>query len=151
MTAQVVHFVELSESERREVTGLPMVQPGDSVQIRVVHQPSGAGETVTASLPSKAAELVTDILNRLARGERVAVLGDDQEITPNEAAHILGLSRPLVVRRMDIGELPFRYVGKHRRAKLRDVLALKERLEHQQAALDALAEQTEKLMTTYGL
>ena len=55
------------------------------------------------------------------RGEKVAVLAEDREVSPNEAAAILGMSRPLVVHRMDVGDLPFRYVGKHRRAKLRDV------------------------------
>ena len=49
------------------------------------------------------------------------------------------MSRPLVVHRMDVGDLPYHYVGKHRRAKLRDVLALKDRMDGQCAALAALA------------
>lgn len=92
---------------------------------------------------------MADLLSRLANGERVAVLGEDQEVTPEEASRILDLSRPLVVRRMEIGDLPFRYVGKHRRMKLKDVLSLKDRLDRQQAAVDALAGGTERLMTTY--
>jgi hypothetical protein len=52
---------------------------------------------------------------------------------------------------MDVGDLPFRYVGKHRRTKLKDVLALKASIDAQQAALDALAENTELLMRDYGL
>ncbi|WP_346016208.1 hypothetical protein [Bradyrhizobium sp. C-145] len=54
-----------------------------------------------------------------------AVLAEDQELSPNDVADILGISRPLVVHRMDIGDLPFRYVGKHRRTKLKDALTLK--------------------------
>ncbi|MEH2624803.1 hypothetical protein V1292_002858 [Bradyrhizobium sp. AZCC 1719] len=46
---------------------------------------------------------------------------------------------------MDIGDLPFRYVGKHRRAKLKDVLALKTRIEAQQTATEALAEDAEDI------
>lgn len=76
-------------------------------------------------------------------------LGEDQEITPNEASRVLGLSRPLVVRRMEIGELPFLCVGKHRRMKLKDVLSLKDGLDRQQVAVDGLAGQTERLMATY--
>jgi hypothetical protein len=69
----------------------------------------------------------------------------DTEVSPTDAATILGMSRPLVVHRMDVGDLPFRYVGKHRRSRLNDVLALKARIDEQRAALDALTEDTEAL------
>ncbi|WP_159719106.1 helix-turn-helix domain-containing protein [Geminicoccus flavidas] len=68
----------------------------------------------------------------------MAVLIEDQELTPNQAADILGMSRPLIVQRMEAGDLSFRYVGKHRRTRLKDVLTLKSRLDRQQAALDEL-------------
>ena len=84
-------------------------------------------------------------------GRAVAVLAEDQELSPKDAAGILGISRPLVVHRMGIGDLPFRYVGKHRRTKLKDVLTLKARIDAQQAALDALADNTETLIRDHGL
>jgi len=46
---------------------------------------------------------------------------------------------------MDVGDLPFRYVGKHRRAKLKDILALKADMDAQQAAMEALAEDARTL------
>ena len=52
---------------------------------------------------------------------------------------------------MDRGDLPFRYVGKHRRALLKDVLALKARLEAQRGAMEALAEDAEDLNVRYGV
>jgi hypothetical protein len=52
---------------------------------------------------------------------------------------------------MEVGDLPFRYVGKHRRTRLKDVLALKSRLDAQQAALDELAEDTEDLIRHHAL
>jgi hypothetical protein len=52
---------------------------------------------------------------------------------------------------MEIGDLPFRYVGKHRRARLTDVLALKAKLDPQQAALKSLAEDTDALAKAYGI
>jgi hypothetical protein len=51
---------------------------------------------------------------------------------------------------MDIGDLPFRYVGKHRRTKLKAVLALKAKIDAQQAAMEALAEDAEDLKR-YGV
>src|SRR5499425_2689626 len=98
---------------------------GDRIEVRVRRR---SGEERTVSLPTKAAALLQIALGRLLQGERVAVLAEDQELSPNDAAKILGISRPLVVHRMDVGDLPFRYVGKHRRTTLREVLALKARI-----------------------
>lgn len=52
---------------------------------------------------------------------------------------------------MDWGNLPFRYVGKYRRPLLKDVLALKSRLDVWQAAMDLLAEDSEDFVQTHGL
>lgn len=72
-------------------------------------------------------------------------------MSPTEVSAILGISRPLVLLRMDSGELPFRYVGKHRRALLKDVLALKSRLDGQREAMEALAADAEDLHVRYGV
>jgi hypothetical protein len=148
MAAQVLEFVELSDRDRKQAEPLYKLAKGDRVEIRIKHRTGGDR---TLPLPPQAAALVGSLLDHLMRGERVAILTEDQEVTPNEAAAILGISRPLVVHRMNVGDLPFRYVGKHRRTKLKDVLALKAKMDAQQAALDALAENTEVLMRDYGL
>jgi hypothetical protein len=143
MTTQVLKFVELTDKDRKKVQGLPAVAKGDTLEMHVVHS---SGRQETTSVPPQAAALISTLLEHLGRGEKIAVLVEDQEISPNDAASILGMSRPLVVHRMEVGDLPFRYVGKHRRAKLKDVLALKSKVDAQQTAIDALAEETEKLM-----
>ena len=98
-----------------------------------------------------AISVIETLIDRLLSGERVAVVAEDQELSPTEASSILGISRPLVVLRMDRGDLPFRYVGKHRRALLKDVLALKAKLDARQKALNALADDTEDLISNHGL
>lgn len=70
----------------------------------------------------------------------------DRDVTLNEATTLLSISLSLVVHRMDVGNLPFRYVGKHRRARLKDVLALKAGLDAQRTAQRALAMDTEELI-----
>ncbi len=148
MTAQVLQFVELSDRDRRQAEPFCKLAKGDRIEVRIKRR---TGDDHTLPLPPEVAALVGSLLDHLMRGERVAILTEDQELTPNEAAVILGISRPLVVHRMDVGDLPFRYVGKHRRTKLKDALVLKARIDAQQAALDALAENTELLMRDYGL
>ena len=61
------------------------------------------------------------------------------------------MSRPLVRRRSDVGALPFRRVGTHRRIRLADVVALRAREEPVREALKALAADTEDLERIYGL
>ncbi len=148
MASQVIHFAELSDRDRRAASPLPKLAPGDKLEIHVHHE---GGQEQRLLIPPSAAAAVEALLAHMLRGERVAVLAEDQELSPTEASAILGISRPLVVLRMDRGDLPFRYVGKHRRALLKDVLALKTKLDARQAALEALAEDTEDLIQTRGL
>jgi hypothetical protein len=148
MTTHVLKFVTLSNAERKDAGRLGKIGKGDRVEMRVKRR-SGADQTL--SLPPEAAALIEALLGHLSQGKRVAVLTEDQELSPNDAASILGVSRPLVVHRMDIGDLPFRYIGKHRRATLRDVLALKTKIDAQRAAMEALADDAEDLKQRYGV
>ncbi len=147
MTTQVLQFVELSDAARKDTGRLRKLAKGDQVEVRFKRR-SGADQTL--SLPPDAAALIEVLLGHLLDGDRVAVLTEDQELSPNDAASILGVSRPLVVHRMDVGDLPFRYVGKHRRATLKDVLGLKTRIDAQRAAMEALADDAEDLQQRYG-
>jgi hypothetical protein len=152
MAAQVLQFVELSDKDRKAAKplgeALGSLGRGDRVEVRVRRK---SGKDKVLNLPPKAAALLEAALEHLLQGERVVVLTEDIEISPNEAAEILGMSRPLVVHRMDVGDLPFRYVGKHRRAKLKDVLALKKEVDAQQAAMKKLTELGEELWERYGV
>lgn len=147
MTTHVLQFVELSDEDRKETGRLGKLGKGDQVEVRVKRR-SGADQTL--SLPPGAAALIEALLGHLLDGDRVAVLTEDQELSPNDAASILGVSRPLVVHRMDVGDLPFRYVGKHRRTTLKDVLGLKTKIDAQRAAMKALADDAEDLQQRYG-
>jgi excisionase family DNA binding protein len=147
MTAHALHFVSLSGQDRGKVEKLPRLADADLVEMHV--RTKDGDQTVT--VPHAAVALIEAMFVSLSRGERVAVLSEDAEVTPNEAAVILGVSRPLVVHRMEIGDLPFRYVGKHRRTRLADVLALKAKLDEQRSALRALAKDTDDLAKTYGV
>ena len=111
----------------------------------------GDGTAEDVTLPTSALPALADLLDRLASSDFFFLIGVETFITPEDAASILGISRPLVRRRMDIGALPFRRVGAHRRLKLTDVLALRAREEPVGEALEALAADTEDLEQTYGL
>jgi len=147
VTTHILQFVALSDADRKETGRLGKIGKGDSVELRVKRR---AGPDQTLSLSPNAAALIEALLGHLLEGDRVAVLTEDQELSPNDAASILGISRPLVVHRMEIGDLPFRYVGKHRRAKLKDVLGLKKKIDAQRAAMEALADDARDIKRRYG-
>jgi hypothetical protein len=148
MTTQVLQFVELSDADRKKTGRLGNLAKGDRIEVRIKRR---GGDDQTLPLPPEVAALIEALLGHLSQGERVAVLTEDLELSPNDASSILGISRPLVVHRMDVGDLPFRYVGKHRRARLRDILALKAKIDAQRAALEALADDAEDLKQRYGV
>jgi hypothetical protein len=148
MTVQVLQFVELCDADRGDAVRFAKLGNGDEIEVHIKRRDGGVQRL---SLPPKAAALIESILDHLCHGERIAVLTEDQELSPNDAASILGVSRPLVVHRMDVGDLPFRYVGKHRRSTLRDVIALKTKIDGQRGAMEALAGDAEDLKQRYGL
>lgn len=148
MTTNAVRLAGLTDQDREAARALAdLAQTPGGLELRA----QVGGEERVVPMPAALDRLLRQVLMEAARGEPLVVLSEDREVTPNEAAQVLGLSRPLVVQRMNVGELPFRMVGAHRRARLSDVLALKERLEAQRVALRALAEDTEDLIATHGL
>lgn len=71
--------------------------------------------------------LLHHLHSSLGRGAEVVILELDQELSPNQAASIIGVSRPHLLSFMDAGALDFRRVGTHRRIKLVDLLDFNDR------------------------
>src|SRR6202034_4572049 len=98
-----------------------LAQTGDTalqVQVAVAGR-----EVTTFDLPPVVARLLVDILKETAAGHAVTLLPFREEITTQQAAELLNVSRPYVVGMIDKGQLPARMVGNQRRLPLKDVLA----------------------------
>jgi hypothetical protein len=102
-------------------------------------QDATGSDSVTLRLEGRMIEIFRDVTAMMEKvpGFAMAPLAD--EMSPEQAGKILGISRPLVVRRMDDGRLPFRYEGAHRRCKLVDVIKLKAIEDKQAETLRELA------------
>lgn len=112
---------------------------------RVVVLPRGKGK-VPVELPASVVRVLADALDHTRRGQHVRVIVDDDEVTTQQAADLLKVSRPYLVGLVDRGEIPSRKVGARRRLKLTDVLLYREvdqarRLE----AVSALAAEAQEL------
>lgn len=104
------------------------------------------GDGTAIDLPDVVSEALTEVLEAAADGERPLVLRSPDDLTTEQAAAVLGVSRPTVVRMIDAGKLPAHHVGTHRRLVLGDVLAYRElSTERRRNALDKLVSQAEEL------
>ncbi len=126
-----------NEAAIARATSLALEQQDASAVMRV--QVSEAGrEVTTLDLPASAVPLIKAMLKEMAAGRGVTVLGDDTEITTQQAAELLNVSRPYLVSLIDKGVLAARMIGPRRRLLLADVLVY--RAETKAKRRDALRE-----------
>jgi excisionase family DNA binding protein len=76
-------------------------------------------------LPREAVVLLARVLSHLADGHSVAVLRADAELTSQQAADLLNVSRPFLIRLLESGDIHYRMVGSHRRIDLQSLLDYK--------------------------
>jgi excisionase family DNA binding protein len=101
-------------------------------------------------LPTSALRLLVDILGELAVGNAVKVVPVHAELTSQEAADLLNVSRPHLVKMLEEGAIPFTKTGRHRRIRFSDLMAFKQQREDEsQEAMDALALQAQELGLGY--
>ena len=109
----------------------------------------GAEPTTTLSspngehlvLPPEVFEVLRGVVEAMASGQAVTIAPVHQRLTTQEAADLLGISRPTLVKLLEAGEIAFEQPGRHRRVRLADVLAYRERRSTQRrAAVDHMVE-----------
>ena len=107
------------------------------------------GDEVHVRLSRETAELVARVVDARARGQQILVTRGNAEVTPNEAAELLGMSRPQVRKLMDQSVLDFRKVGSHHRIRVSSIQAfLDAERPRRRAALDDLADVQDDLGLT---
>ncbi len=92
--------------------------------------------------------MLTYILAQFERGGGVTLVPTHAEMTTTQAAHLLKVSRPFLVRLLEKGEIPFHKTGTHRRIRYRDLMDYKQKVENDR--LKAL-EELSSLDQEYGL
>ena len=102
------------------------------------------GESI--ALPESVFYVLERVAEVLARGDSITVVPVGREVTTQQAADLLNVSRQYLVRLLDENRLPFRKTGKHRRLRIEDVLAFKQaRDKDRRAGLRELSLMTQEL------
>ena len=95
---------------------------------------------VRIELPSTVYKILRKVVTLMAHGQAVTLVPDNQAVTTQRAADILGMSRPFFVKLLETGVMAYHRVGNQRRVYLREVLAYaQKRDDERQAALDRLS------------
>ena len=113
----------------------PYARCGGSLSVRVLD----AEQDQPLELPAGAVALLMDILEAMAAGQGVSLVPENAELTTVQAAAMLNVSRPYLIKLLHENAIPHRKVGKHRRIRMEDVMAYKARIDRErEAVLDQL-------------
>lgn len=108
-------------------------------------RPEGNGGSVSVTVPREAFELFLEILGQMANGKAVTIVPFHADLTTQQAAEMLNVSRPFLVQLLDEQKLPSRKVGTHRRVRFEDLVEYKRKDEaHRKEVLDELTTEAEK-------
>jgi excisionase family DNA binding protein len=107
------------------------------------------GERVFTEMPVSLLRIIQNMLVVVGGTDEVSLFGRQDEVSPEKAAELLGVSRPIVYQRMDAGKLPFREVGTHRRILASDVAKLKKFEDRRRTFAAKLSADTEDLEENY--
>lgn len=113
----------------------------ESVPVAELKSPEGR----STPLPHEVYEVLRDVVEAMSRGQAITVAPHDQTLTTQQAADLLGISRPTLVKLLERGDIPFTQPGRHRRVRLADALSYRQgSREAAERGLDELVELSEE-------
>ncbi|WP_432789395.1 helix-turn-helix domain-containing protein [Brevibacterium sp. K11IcPPYGO002] len=117
-----------------------MLTAEKALSARPRHYLVGGGDHDSVELPQEVYEVLLRVVDAMRKGLSVTVSPTSHVLTTQQAADLLSISRPTLIKALDEGQLPYTRSGTHRRIALTDVLDYRERRRRAQyAAIDALS------------
>lgn len=117
-------------------------------KVRIV--PEGTAEEAVV-VPALAFRLFVEVLAQLANGNAVTIVPIHAELTTQQAADLLNVSRPYVIKLLDDGEIEYRRVGNRRKIRFEDLAEYtRRRSDTTREALEELTREAERLGLDYS-
>lgn len=137
------------EAAKAAVEQLRDLHPGQgpaALQLRATED----GAEAIVNLPRAAFDLLVDMLSQLANGHAVTVVPVHAELTTQQAADLLNVSRPHLISLLEQGKIPYHRVGNHRRVRFQELMQYRRsRLHESKEALSELAAEAQRLKLGY--
>ena len=151
MTARRSHLETVVHADPAEADHLRGLRDQFDAAFKGPHAPYLiAPDGARVELPASVVDALQVVLDALSRGQTITIVPRDRELTSQEAADVLNVSRPHLIKLLGEGAVPFHRVGTHRRIKIEDVLAYRERRDAERdAALAELTRLSEELPGGY--
>ncbi|MGD9485075.1 helix-turn-helix domain-containing protein, partial [Streptomyces sp. TRM70308] len=129
-----LHPVKLPDDKRKTanhaLAGVRsyLAEHQDASQIHLGVRDGGGRESLV--LPREAVELLASLLAHLGAGRAVSIVPSDAELTTQQAADMLNVSRPFLIGLLEAGEIEYRTVGTHRRITASSLLEYQRKDDH---------------------
>ena len=134
---------ESAARAHRRIKDFLQAHPDSPAEIAVLVE--GGGEDALV-VPRPVVELIAHMLGQLAEGRGVSVIPSYAELTTQQAADMLNVSRPYLIKLLEDGKIPFHLVGRNRRIRFQDLIEYKRRDDAQRRnAADEVADLTQEL------
>lgn len=125
----------------------PYVQSNESIKLALRQQDT---QEIEIELSYSMVRLLLDVLEQMANGHAVTLMPIHAELSTQQAADLLNVSRPFLIKKLDEGIIPYRKVGSHRRVKFEDLMVYKRETYVQRSqALDELTADAQALKWGY--
>ena len=148
-TSNVIKLPTAQEVEQAKVTSRTLAKYADEERIQLSISKNN-DEHDDLILPGYALNLLVDILTEMSKGNAITIMPVHAELTTQEAANLLNVSRPYLIELLETGKIPYRKVGTHRRITASDLLEYKQKVDTERSnALDELTAQAQELKMGY--
>lgn len=114
----------------RQIVASQIKEDGDTV-IKIANED---GETLPVTLSPALAQSFLEVLRLVSSGRGFQLIPLDSQLTTQQAADLLNVSRPHLIKVLERGDIPFDHVGRHRRVKASDLMEYKEERDAKRAA-----------------
>ncbi len=148
-TSSVVQLPTTQDIEEAKTSSRTLAKYATAERVQLSIKGSN-GENDELILPGHALQLLLDILSEMSRGNAISIMPVHAELSTQETATILNVSRPFLVGLLDDGEIPHRKVGAHRRVLAKDVIDYKQCIDaKRRASLNTLTAASQDLGMGY--